>query len=356
MNTQPSAAHAEPVRTEYFDYLRVFATFCIMLIHVAAYKWHVEEISTVNWQILNVFKCFNRPPVLIFFMISGALFLKREIPLKRIYSRYIFRLAVAFVFWDIFYAVATHWRKGVIGILQKIFSCNYHLWFLLALIGLYMCIPFFREIVSSKRKILYFLTVAFVVGFLLPETYDFIIFFGNEAIVRYTEMIGGHLYNLRLNTFLGYSFFFLAGYYIHTYGVEKRLRIFLYVLSTITAVTGVLLTAASSLRAGYPSDAFHDSFTLHEMLEALAIFVFFKYNIKGRPRTDGLTRKLSGYCFGIYLLHDIIILKIETWFGISATTFHPLFGVPLTAILTFLIGFGITWLLKKIPLINKYLV
>lgn len=89
-------------RKQYCDYLRVFATFAVVVLHVSATNWYITDVNVMEWQAFNFYDSIVRWGVPIFVMISGSLFLGRDVSLKKIYSKYILRMVVAFVFWSLF--------------------------------------------------------------------------------------------------------------------------------------------------------------------------------------------------------------------------------------------------------------
>ena len=38
-------------RTIYYDYLRVFATIAVMMLHVAASKWNAVDVNGFDWKV-----------------------------------------------------------------------------------------------------------------------------------------------------------------------------------------------------------------------------------------------------------------------------------------------------------------
>ena len=74
------------VRTVYFDYLRVFATLAVMVLHTSAQNWSKTDVNSFTWQTFNFFDSIVRWGVPVFVMISGSLFLSRDIPIKVIYN------------------------------------------------------------------------------------------------------------------------------------------------------------------------------------------------------------------------------------------------------------------------------
>lgn len=156
-------------RTVYFDYLRVFATFAVMILHISAQNWYATDVNSFEWQVFNLFDSIVRWSVPVFVMISGSLFLSREIPLRKIYSKYIFRMAISFLVWSVIYAIFT--EGDIINKLSAAVQGKYHMWFVLMIIGLYMCIPIIKSIAETDEKIKYYLLLAFVFAFVVPEVY-----------------------------------------------------------------------------------------------------------------------------------------------------------------------------------------
>lgn len=61
-----------------YDYLRVLATFAVILLHVAASKWNYADVNGLEWQTYNFYDSIVRWAVPFFVMISGSLFLPRD--------------------------------------------------------------------------------------------------------------------------------------------------------------------------------------------------------------------------------------------------------------------------------------
>ena len=344
-------------RTAYFDYMRVSALFLITLVHVAAYSWYYTPVEGFTWLALDFYKVLGRPPVLLFIMISGALFLGREIPLKKLYGKYIPRLVIAFLFWNLVYSAVHAWGKGLTGILAECFYVNYHFWFLLTIIGLYICMPLLNKIAANEKILRYFLVISFIFAFAIPEMLDLCQAFGSEGVVKYAGIIGGHIYDMHLDMFLGYPFYFLGGYYLSRQELGKKTRVIIYILGIAALAAGVLLTWADARQAGCSSDTFNSAFTIHELLWALALFTAFKYGVKGKnPRLNRVAAALSKYTFGAYLMHDLIITSISDLAGITALSFNPLVSVPVISLATVAVGYVLSFLINKIPFVNRYIV
>ena len=342
-------------RTAYFDYLRIIGAFMVMLLHVASYYWSGADVKSGTWTVLTVYNCVASGGVLLFVMISGALFLDREIPIKRIFTKYVLRLLIAYVFWSLVYGTILNWRDGIIAILKGTLSSYFHLWFLPMLMGLYICIPVFRLIVSSEKITKYFLVLSFLFAFVIPQILDMMSDFAGLEFV--SSVLNTHLNELNLNTILGYSFFFAAGYYINKKEISGRIRTAIYIAGIAGVLMSAALTICDSRLKGSASNTYFAYFTVFVFLWVLGIFVFFKYVAAPGKVPGKFVLKLSKYSFGAYLVHPIIILAMDGYLGLKGYVMGcPLVMVPLAVVIIYIVSFLISALLNLIPGIKKYIV
>ena len=47
-------------RTIYFDYIRVFATFAVIILHISAQNWYSTDVNGFDWQVFNFFDSIVR--------------------------------------------------------------------------------------------------------------------------------------------------------------------------------------------------------------------------------------------------------------------------------------------------------
>lgn len=76
-------------RVIYFDYLRIISVFAVIVLHISGQNWNGTDVSSFEWNVFNAFDSLTRWCVPVFVMISGALFLDKEQPLKS-FSKKIF--------------------------------------------------------------------------------------------------------------------------------------------------------------------------------------------------------------------------------------------------------------------------
>ena len=137
-------------RKQYLDVLRAFATIGVIFIHVSANNWY-GYIGSANWITFSIYEGLFKVSVPIFFMISGCLFLNsnKEKSVKELFSHSIFRLLIFLIFWSIVYKLVQFPQnelslgKNIQNILMEILKgdTQSHLWFVYAIIGMYLIVP-----------------------------------------------------------------------------------------------------------------------------------------------------------------------------------------------------------------------
>ena len=126
------------------DIIRIIACAMVVVIHVAGYGMEIMNPGTWNWQVRNLVVSMTKCTVPIFFMMSGVLFLNREISIKQLYKKYISHILMLWIIWSSFYAVidyVAYIKNGKLRLfsfwnasfLDIIISGFYHLCWLLIL-------------------------------------------------------------------------------------------------------------------------------------------------------------------------------------------------------------------------------
>lgn len=352
------------LRQYHLDYLRVFASIAIILLHVAAQNMNYVELAGTEWNIYNFCNGLSRWGVPVFVMISGALFLPREIPTKTLYKKYISRMAITYVVWSAFYAIVDPignliftegYQISLLEIVGNFISGAVHLWFLPMIIGLYMCIPLIKPLTKNDNLIKYFLGLSFVFCFIKTQSELVATYLLNGSIATLFQNINTIFHNFHLDFVFGFSSYFILGFYLNKTDMTKKHRMIIYILGVIGFMLTVLLNLLASKNAGKSSEAFYSATSVNVLLMSVAVFVWFKYNAKGNDKLNKIIIKLSKYSFGAFLVH-IFILKVLHSFGIQSTSFHPVLSVPSITIFATLVSYLISSVLNKIPVIKKYMV
>ena len=353
-----------PQRQYHLDYLRVFASIAIILLHVTAQNLPYVELAGTEWNIYNICNGASRWGVPVFVMVSGALFLPREIPTKTLYKKYILRMAIAYVVWSAFYAVVDPigqfvftegYQLSFVEILGNFISGAVHLWFLPMIIGLYMCIPLIKQLTKSDNLIKYFLLLSFVFCFIKTQAELVTTHFLSDNVELIFDSINTVFKNFNVNMILGFVSYFILGFYLNKTEISKKHRTIIYILCVIGLILTIWLNLLASENAGKSLEVFYSATSINVLLMSMAIFVWFKYNVKGNDKFNKVIIKLSKYSFGAFLV-NIFILQVLHAFGIQTTSFHPVLSVPAITIFTAIASYLISFVLNKIPVIKKYIV
>ncbi len=352
-------------RKTYCDYLRIMATFAVVMNHVAASNWYSTDVNSIEWRSFNFYDSIVRWAVPVFVMISGALFLNKNSSVKKIYSKNILRLVIVFVVWSLFYALATPdtLEYGIFGGLMMhadaIILGHYHMWFIRMIIGLYMCIPIYRKIVEDKNTMRYFLTLSFVFTILCP----WIIKLANDYISVYSEsiptaftLINSTISGMGLSTVLGYSFYFILGYYLDSIEISRKNRKIIYICGIAGFVFTVLVDLNLAIKTQQPCDTYYGVFDVNIMLEAICIYILFKYHDYKNPKINSIAHHLSAYMLGAFLIHVFFIGVFTYLLGFTTLSFNAFVSVPVISVIVFVCSLLISAILNHIPIIRKYCV
>ena len=342
----------EEKRSYYLDYLRVMATFAVIVLHVAASNWYKADIHFLEWNIFNFYDSVVRWPVPVFVMISGVLFLnKKEIPLKKLYSKYIFRIVKAFLFWSFFYAVIFYEQTGnIVQATENLIKGHFHLWFLFMIAGLYVIIPFTKKISESDFLTKYFLLLALLFTFLLPQAVKIITIF-SEYYGAFAKEVIGHF---NFYFVMGFPGYFLLGYILSKIEFTKKQERIIYTLGILGFLVTIIMSVIVSFVSGEASEIFYSSTTVNVLCESVAVFVFFK---KKFNRPSKIIMLLSKYSFGAYLIHAYILEEvIKNSLGLNTLSFNPIFSVPVISGLVFIISFAASAILNNVPFLKKHIV
>lgn len=165
----------------HLDALRVLASFFVLFGHSDLRGQHYFMTTTVwnpsYWASICL-QQFTFVNIAIFFMISGALLLKKEEDLKTLFKKRILKyvlLIIVFGFFQCIYDCTIRYPEqnfNLIEILKKIYSTSviYQYWFLRSYLAFLIILPFLRILVKNMSdKLMYYLLGGYVIVFaILP--------------------------------------------------------------------------------------------------------------------------------------------------------------------------------------------
>lgn len=348
----------ENKREVQFDILRLLATVAVIMTHVCGVEIHDLLVTSSNFVWLNCIRAAITWDVPIFVMISGRFFLDPEKPrpTKVIYGKYIKHLVIAFVIWSAiytgYYMIFGYLSDGglmsnIKGGLYQFLTGPYHMWYIFMIVGLYVATPILRRITTDKKVMEYFI-ILFIVS-------QFIVQYGVK-LPYVNEVVRAYLDKTYFNIALGYSGYFVLGYYLYKYGVPKKIETPLYVTTIILIALSCVGTTAQSINEGVLNEFISTYQTPNIIVESCGIYLFF-VNMKPqvKEKTQNLLATVGKLGLGIYLSHALVLVAVSK-LGLYPTMITPLIGVIIMTIITFVLSTALVFIISKIPVLKKYMI
>ena len=321
------------------DLLRVIAMIMVIIIHIANYYCRAfDDIDKISYMGALIFNTISRISVPIFFMISGATLLSKEYDKNKNKERIKRKIITLVVITIIYFVWDKYYMNKDINIIS-LFSKPERklLWFMYAIIGIYISLPFIKCMVDKMSKdedrlfvILWIIFNGILKYFNISNTY---------AI----PIINGTYY-------LGY---FIIGYMIMKYSdlINKKKNNRLLLM--INILSYVLIIIITYFISNYNDKHFtllltYSNFLM--MMVSLSGFIYLYFNIDDRENI--VINKLSCLSFGIYLFHGIIldfIMKLIPYKKINS-----FIGIPIILIIVIFLSYIFVFILKK-TFVRKYL-
>ena len=336
-------------KISYLNILKILGSVAVVLIHVISRSWYDLSPNSTNFTYLTIFDSLVRWAVPIYFMVTGAIFLNEEkkITFKDLFFKYILRIFLIFFFWNMLYGCLTSivydhtfslniFMNNLLGTLQG--KNVYHLWFLLLIIGFYLCVPILKLITKKENQkiIEYFLIILFIFTSLLTSLNLFFDFTFNYTIL-----------------FSGYIIYFILGYYLNTFEISKNKKIIIYTLGIMGALTTIIGTIFYSRYIGAPNEKFFTYLSPNVLFMATALFTFIKSVFKNKQEIKSkIINSLIESYFGVYLMHGLVLGILEKLKIINFNIPLPLL-VLLTTTIVYLITYLISFVMGKIPIIKR---
>lgn len=331
------------VRMVWIDKLRVISMIAVIIIHVTANTIETFGLSGTAEKIFFIIKHLCFFSIGIFIMISGAMFLNRNITVKDMFKKYISKIFIALIVFGAIYSTIE------IFFIEKKLNLNYipqiiikiitgdlwaHMWYLYLIIGIYMVTPIIRAITQNINEsvLKYLMGILFIFKFLVSD----ISYIFNINIA----------FNIEISAFLLY---YIYGYYITNFEVSKKYTYSSYILGIASFVIIAILAFFNK----YMGLITYTSSLV--FLCSNAIFLFIKNRKEKKQKIDNFIVSLGTCSFGIYLVHQFFINVIYKLFKFDIIIRFPYICLPLYVIIITTISYAVVYVLKKIKIISKYL-
>lgn len=338
-----------------FDALRIFAAFAVVCLHTPGLIWY-DSFPSVGWDFCCVFLSLVRWSVPMFVMISGALFLdlSKNIGIKRIYQKNIVRIVYAYLFWSLVFVILTpDLCTSIKDVLISILKGPAHLWFLKMLIGLYIIIPLLREIVTKKRIEIYFLSLSFIVVFVIPTFLEGLSLFNKT----FSDILLEGFQTTGLDRVAAFSSYYVLGHFLYSQSLSRRLRWMFYTAGIASFLIVISATFFLSYSAGHPNSFLLDYVNLFTYFETAALFVLFKEKVTSfSSATRPIIVNVSVCCFGIYLVHPLVKNWLGKFFIFDPSSNTICFMIPLFSLVVFIVSCLLIRIIRYVPYLGKNVV
>lgn len=332
------------------EYIRAIACVGVVAIHVCKSAHDIYTEMSPWIMFLCMFFVNNlRWCVPVFLMITGALLLDpaKEIDLPKV-GRYIWRIAVVLiVFGTCFSMMELIFEKrcfavsmiprAIINMLSG--KAWDHLWYLYTLIMLYCFLPMMRAIVSAMKTTMLIFTCAMIVLF--------------SSGLPTLQAVGGEV-GWPKDVITIYMFYMLVGYILKNRLMEIKKGV-------LTA--GILLSTAflggvaffSEVRGQAIDTAVVSHASLAVIVQSICIFSLMIHvrELKNK-RIERVVLSVASASFGIYVLHMVYINIFYKLFHLSPAKYTVAILLLVFA-LTFALTYGTVLLIKKVPIVKKFL-
>lgn len=351
----------EKQRIVYFDFLKVISIFLVIFVH---YSWISDSKASNLTMIMTIIA------VPLFFMINGALLLSKEkFDIKSHYKK-LFWIIIGTISWKfliLLICLITSRVNMESFSATDIFNYGFtatslhnvpaeHLWFMYALIRIYIIYPFIRLAFEKDKK---YIKYMFVFGFIFSfgiELFNTIFFFvSQKGIVNKFSGIS--------NTFcpvtdLTYITYFLLGYLVHNKfyvqggkwnSSKVALLLGIYIIGILMILLARYMQVGSLLDGKY--QRINEDYTkMGNLIMTSSLFILFS----GLPiKENKFVSFIGKRTINIYYIHMILVAYANTYLLPFLKQWK---GVGLNFIRTviiFIISVGITELIKIIKPAKK---
>ena len=227
-------------------------------------------------------------------------------------------------------------------------SSSRHLWYMYALLGLYLALPFIRRMCSNmtlKEENLFLVlwcTLSGLQVLYMPLAKTF----AKGIEISYPVPIVEAAY------YLGY---FVCGHILYKrykdYKTTKKTNWYIVLSYIVSTLITALVTYFVSIKQNRNYDVFFWYRSIFIMISSACVFLFFIVN-KDKFKSEKIVN-FSKYTFGIYLIHGIFFGLIRD--NYAYTNLNSLYMTIPLVIIVYLISLVATILLKKIPIVKELL-
>ena len=349
-------------RKLYIDVLRIVATLMIMFNHTSTFGFALYTVRTdgILYWIYLFMAIFVKAAVPMFLMISGGLLLAKEEPVFILFRKRFLKFAIVLLIGSlIHYMYFSKWQFDVMSVsdfIEKIFAGSIvtPYWYLYTYLGFLLMLPLLRRLANALD------TKGFV--------YLIILYFGMKClkVVQFVLWQGSVEHSPYFSFFImGDNIFYpLLGYFIE-YRLPKEFfekkfwaEISVAISVAVIGFCCILTRWQSVVWNTWDEGSTQTFFNTFIFIPAGCFYFAVKSRLSKWNMSEKVAEKICtvGTCtFGVYLFETIYREETKQIFWIMLSHFPTLIACVVWILCAFIVGIGVTVILKKLPIVKKML-
>lgn len=374
-------------RKVWIDLVKVIAIFMMIAVHCTDNVTPAERSEA--WYNLwgSVYGSFMRPAIPLFVMVTGALLMPIKMEITAFYRKRLLRLVVPFLIWSLLYNFFPYF-SGLMGVKPDVvndffawvtpsqtfasaleaivaipLSFSYYavqMWYVFALIGIYLYMPFFSAWLknSTKKEQHIFLVIWFVTLF-IPYIREYLLPLLGENIEKGLWGVCSWNEFGMLYSFTGFNGYLLLGYYLNENPVKwstlKMILVFIpmFIVGYLVTFFGFKSITAVPGASVEMVELFYTYCSPNVLMLTIPIFVFVqRVSIKSIFAIK-LLKSLSVSTFGIWMSHYLFLGPC--YMLVESLTVHTMLKMILCSIMLLLVTWAFVALVLRIKTIGKWI-
>lgn len=338
-----------PQRIYWLDCVRIIACMLVVLIHSLNQVPYLTPPYNYIWV---VGEYLLTPCVPLFFMVSGALVMPTELPMRQFLKHRVGRILWPLIVWSIVYIIILDDSNNAGDMIKYMLSIPFtfqgtgDLWFIYAIVSFYLIVPiispWLRQVsVSDCRFYMLLIVIAFSFGILC----------------RYFNIHSLDFVNV-LYYFCCPAAFCFVGWYMVRYSAHSTWKGVL--LLWLFSVASLLLVRA--IDGPLKPREILDLMTYNSLPSLGLTILYFKIIQSMAPvfqkmgdKAKSLLVLLSNLSFGVYLCHRLVLACIEWYVPSVVGIINPVVKTFVLFSTTIVLSFTMVYLLSRLPLSRYYI-
>ena len=330
-------------RIVWVDFARVLSAFLVVLAHVEGWG------SSQHWARIGYYTV-SRAGVPIFMLLSGFLLLSHhDEDMTTFFKKRAGKIVIPLFFWSFAYDIYLNHELAKTGLtlpavwnlFLRVFKGPRfgHLWFFYVLVGLYFFTPILRLFVAKARRkdILFYIAIWFA---MVP---------GLSILTSFTSFRFGFEFQFAT----GYIGYYLLGLLFGQMEITRGRVIWSLVVFIVFSIFTFFIVYWD-LWPKMQESTFRSYLSFNIIFMALPAFILMRA-VGEKIKPSRILTLVSQASFGIYLMHLLFFHWMgELWqrLGFDMQAGGQFWMIPIVTVVIFIISFGVTLVIRKIPILK----